>query len=230
MNFVRHVGDDERGPHLELSLARVDGAGRREDEGRAEAEQPAAAVRRREELELRPVAEVGRAGVGAGGGLVRDAVVDLDHGARDQVDVLGQADRHHGLEVQVVVPAVVRQLEVVELKLQGPEVRDRVGQLLGELVGRLRGFGRGRRGRLGRVRCSPRGRAERDRGRPRGTRPRGAARQESSGVIHDRGSFPECPKSSVAGLRGRGRRCSRRRWRRPREGTTSRWRRSTPCR
>ena len=43
--------------------------------------------------------------------------------------VLGQADWHHGLEIPVVAPLAVVQLEVVELIRDGPEAAHRVGEL-----------------------------------------------------------------------------------------------------
>src|SRR5262249_49115040 len=41
----------------------------------------------------------------------------------------GQANRHHRLEIPVVVPMAVVQQEVVELALYGPDAADRVAEL-----------------------------------------------------------------------------------------------------
>ena len=65
----------------------------------------------------------------AGGRLVRDDVVEGHHWTRDQVPVFGQAHWHDRLEVPVVVPLAVVQLEVVELIRDGPEAAHRVGEL-----------------------------------------------------------------------------------------------------
>ena len=102
----------------------------REDEGRPRAEDPVAGVRGREHLEQDHVAEPGGRLELTGGRLVRDDIVDRDHRPCDEVPVLGEAYGQHGLELQLVVPVIIGQPVVVELKRQGPQAGDRVTQLL----------------------------------------------------------------------------------------------------
>ena len=75
---------------------------------------------------------------------MRDDVVDGHHRPRDQVPVFGQADWHDWLEIAVVVPLAIVQLEVIELIRDGPDAAHRVGELAVQLARRflsIRGFG-----------------------------------------------------------------------------------------
>ena len=92
-------------------------------------ENPVARVRRRQQLHQSQIAQPGVPREFVGMHLVRDDVVEGHHRPRDQVPIFGQAHWHHGLEIPVVIPLAVVQLEVIELIRDGPDAADRVGKL-----------------------------------------------------------------------------------------------------
>ena len=127
--LLREVAYHHSGSKLPFALAREHRGRSREDGGRPGSENPVARVRRRQQLHQSQIAQPGVPREFAGGRLVRDDVVEGHHWARDQVPIFGQAHWHDRLEVPVVVPLAVVQLEVVELIRDGPEAAHRVGEL-----------------------------------------------------------------------------------------------------
>src|SRR5262249_52740568 len=101
----------------------------REDGGRSRSEDPVTRIRRREQLQQSQIAQPGVPVELAGGGLMRHNVVEGHDWPRDQIQILGQTNRHHRLEIPVVVPMAVVQQEVVELALYGPDAADRIAEL-----------------------------------------------------------------------------------------------------
>src|SRR5271165_2925817 len=91
----------------------------REDGGRSRSEDPVARVRRRQQLHQSQIAQPGGPLEVARGRLVGDNVVEWHHRPRDQVPILGQAHWQHGLEIPVVVPLAIVQLEIVKLIRDG---------------------------------------------------------------------------------------------------------------
>ena len=121
------VACHESGPHLPLALASESRDGRRKDEGRSCSEDPVARVRRRQQLHESQIAKPGVPREFVGVRLVRDDAVEGHHRSRDQVPVFRQAHWHDRLEIAVVAPLAVVQLEVIELKRDGPDAAHRVG-------------------------------------------------------------------------------------------------------
>ena len=58
---------------------------------------------------------------------MRDDVLEGHHRPRNQVPVLGQTQWRHGLEIPVVAPVAIVQLEVIKLIRDGPQAAHRVG-------------------------------------------------------------------------------------------------------
>ena len=142
--LLREVAYHRSGPKLPLALAREHRGRSREDGGRSRSENPVARVRRRQQLHQSQIAQPGVPREFAGGRLVRDDVVEGHHRPRDQVPIFGQAHWHHGLEIPVVIPLAVVQLEVIKLIRDGPDAADRVGKLPVKLARRklsIRRFG-----------------------------------------------------------------------------------------
>ncbi len=142
--LLREIACHDSGPELPFALASEHRGRSREDGGRPGPENPVARVRRRQQLHQGQIAQPGVPREFAGGRLVRDDVVEGHHRPRDQVPVFGQAHWHDRLEIPVVVPLAVVQLEIVELIRDGPDAAHRVGELrfssLAECFS-IRGFG-----------------------------------------------------------------------------------------
>jgi len=124
--LLREVACHHTGSGLPLALASELRCRSREDEGRPGSENSVSRVRRRQQLHHSQIAQPGGTLELAGGRLVRDDVVERHQRPRYQVPVFGQAQWQHGLEIPVVVPLAVVQLEVVELIRDGPEAAHRV--------------------------------------------------------------------------------------------------------
>ena len=134
--LLREVACHDAGSKLLLALASEHRCRSREDGGRPGSENPVARVRRRQQLYQSQVAQPGVPREFVGMHLVRDDVVEGHHRPRDQVPIFGQGHRQHGLEIPVVAPLAVVQLEVVELIRDRPEAAHRVGELPVQLARR----------------------------------------------------------------------------------------------
>jgi len=111
--LLREIADHQGGPGLPLALPSEVRGCRRKDEGRPRAEDPIPGVCRGEQLQESDVAEGGGAVELTRRRLVRHAVVEGDHRAGDEIQVLRQANGQHRLEQQVVVPLPVLDAVVV---------------------------------------------------------------------------------------------------------------------
>src|SRR6266446_3465075 len=127
--LLREVAYHDTWSELPFALAGELRGRSREDGCRSRSENPVARVRRRQQLQQSQITQSGVARKLAGGRLVRDDVVEGHHRPRDQVQVFGQAYWHDRLEVPVVVPLAVVQLEVIELIRDRPDAAHRVGEL-----------------------------------------------------------------------------------------------------
>jgi len=126
--LLGEVTHHQSGPKLPLALTSEMRGSSRKDPRRPDAEDPVARVRGRQQLHQGQIAEPGVPSEFARRRLVRDDVVEGHHRSRDQVPVFGQAHWHHGLEIPVVIPLAVVQLEVVKLIRDRPKAAHRVSE------------------------------------------------------------------------------------------------------
>src|SRR4029453_18443030 len=116
-------------PKLPLALSREVRRCRRENGCRPCTKHPVTRTRRREQFQQSQIAQPGVPREIAGRRLMRDDVVEGHHWSRDQVQVLSQAYWHHRLEIPVVAPLAVVQLEIVKLIRDGPDATHWVSKL-----------------------------------------------------------------------------------------------------
>ena len=127
--LFREIAHHHARAELPLALTSEPRGRGREDGCRSRSEDPVARVRRRQQLQQSQIAQPSVPLELAGSRLMRDDVVEGHHRTCDQVPVFGQAHGHHGLEIPVVVPMAVVQLEIVELIRDGPDAAHRVAEL-----------------------------------------------------------------------------------------------------
>ena len=113
--LFRQVPNEESRPKLPLALAGEPRGRSRKDSRRPRSEEPVARVRRRQQFHQSQIAQAGVSREFDGGRLVRDDVVEGHHRPRDQVPIFSEAHWQHRLEIPVIVPLTVVQLEIVEL-------------------------------------------------------------------------------------------------------------------
>ena len=111
----RQVTYQESRPELPLALAGEARGRSRKNSRRPYCEEPVTRVRRRQPCRQSQIAKAGVSLPLAGGRRVRDNVVERHHRPGDQVPVFGKANWKDRLEIPVVIPVSVIQLEVVEL-------------------------------------------------------------------------------------------------------------------